>query len=88
MPCLLNSVFTVINRQQKLAQYWSVFKTKDTLAPQCFMAWILSLYSTEKFFVDHFKDQVLINPTPTHNAISYNIQDLKEISYIFKFSIN
>ena len=79
VPCLLNSVFTVINRQQKLAQYWSVFKTKDTLAPQCFMAWILSLYSTEKFFVDHFKDQVLINPTPTHNAISYNIQDLKEI---------
>ena len=79
VPCLLNNIFTVINRQQKLAQYWSVFKTKDTLAPQCFMAWILSLYSTEKFFVDHFKEQVLINPTPTHNAISYNIQDLKEI---------
>ena len=79
VPCLLNNIFTVINREQTLAQYWNVFKTKDTLAPQCFMAWILSLYSTQKFFIDHFKEQILIKPTPTHNAISYNIQDLKEI---------
>ena len=79
VPCLLNNIFSVINRELTLANYWSVFKTKDTLAPQCFMAWILSLYSTQKFFVDHFKDQTLIKPTPTHNAISYNIQDLKEI---------
>ena len=43
------------------------------------MAWILSLYSTQKFFIDYYKDITLIKPTPTHNAISYNIQDLKEI---------
>ena len=79
VPSLLNNIFSEINREQTLAYYWSVFKTKDNLAPQSFMAWILSLYSTQKFFIDHFKDQTLIKPTPTHNAISYNIQDLKEI---------
>ena len=79
VPCLLNGIFGELQRQQTLASYWSVFKTKDTLAPQCFMAWILSLYSTEKFFIDYYKNVTLIKPTPTHNAISYNIQDLKEI---------
>ena len=79
VPCLLNNIFSELNKEQTLAQYWNVFKTKDTLAPQCFMAWILSLYSTQKFFIDHFNNLTLIKPTPTHNAISYNIPDLKEI---------
>ena len=79
VPCLLNGIFSELRRQETLASYWSVYKTKDTLAPQCFMAWILSLYSTQKFFIDYFKNTTLIKPTPTHNAISYNIQDLKEI---------
>ena len=79
VPCLLNGIFSELRRQETLANYWSVYKTKDTLAPQCFMAWILSLYSTQKFFIDYYKNTTLIKPTPTHNAISYNIQDLKEI---------
>ena len=43
------------------------------------MAWILSLLSTEKFFMDHYKDMTIINSNPIHNAISYNIKDLKEV---------
>ena len=49
------------------------------MASQCFMAWILSLLSTEKFFMEHYKDLTIINANPIHNAISYNIKDLKEI---------
>ena len=79
VPCLLNGIFSELRRQETIARYWEVYKTKDTLAPQCFMAWILSLYSTQKFFIDYYKNITLIKPTPTHNAISYNIQDLKEI---------
>ena len=79
VPCLLNGIFSELRRQETLANYWGVFKTKDTLAPQCFMAWILSLYSTQKFFIDYYQNVTLIKPVPTHNAISYNIQDLKEI---------
>ena len=79
VPFLLNGIFSELNRERTLESYWRVFKTKDTLAPQCFMAWILSLYSTQKFFIDYYKNMTLIKPTPTHNAIAYNIQDLKEI---------
>ena len=79
VPCLLNGIFSELKREETIASYWSVYKTKDTMAPQCFMAWILSLYSTEKFFIDYYPNMTLIKPTPTHNAISYNIQDLKEV---------
>jgi hypothetical protein len=48
------------------------------------MAWALSLLSTEKFFIDYYKDKTLINQTPTHNAIAYNIKDLKEIYDLIK----
>ena len=79
VPSLLNSDFNELNKEKTLTNYQNVYKTKDTLAPQCFMAWILSLLSTQKFFIDYYKNMSLIKPTPTHNAISYNIQDLKEI---------
>ena len=79
VPSLLNSDFNELNKEKTLTNYQNVYKTKDTLAPQCFMAWILSLLSTQKFFIDYYKNMNLIKPTPTHNAISYNIQDLKEI---------
>ena len=38
-----------------------------------------SLLSNERFFLEYYPNLQLINPTPTNNAISYNIQDLKEI---------
>ena len=79
VPSLLNSDFNELNKEKTLTNYQNVYKTKDALAPQCFMAWILSLLSTQKFFIDYYKNMSLIKPTPTHNAISYNIQDLKEI---------
>ena len=79
VPSLLNIDFNELNKTFVLERYNSIFLKKDELPPQCFMAWILSLYSTEKFFIDHYKDMKIINPTPSHNAISYNVKDLKEI---------
>ena len=51
VPCLLNGIFSELRRQETLANYWGVYKTKDKLAPQCFMAWILSLYSTQYLII-------------------------------------
>ena len=79
VPSLLNSEFYELNRELTNAKYNMVVKKKDNMASQCFMAWILSLLSTEKFFMDHYKDLTIINANPIHNAISYNIKDLKEI---------
>ena len=84
VPSLHNKDFNELNRYITLSRYNQIYKTKDNLAPQCFMAWILSLVSTEKFFLDYYKNITLINPNPTHNAIAYNIQDLKEIYELVK----
>mgnify|MGYP007012509322 CR=1 FL=1 len=79
VPSLLNSRFSELRSEVTIEQYNRLFAIKDTLGTQSFKAWVLSLLSSEKFFLDHFKNITLINPTPSHNAISYNIQDLKEI---------
>ena len=84
VPSLHNEDFEELKRTITLIKYNRLFKTKDKLSPQCFMAWILSLYSTEKFFLDYYNNMTLVNPTPTHNAIAYNIQDLKEIYELVK----
>ena len=79
LPSLLNNEFLELDQQKTLQEYNYLFKARESLGTQSYMAWILSLLSTEKFFIDYYKDKTLINPTPTHNAISYNIKDLKEI---------
>ena len=79
VPSLLSSEFYELNKASTNAKYNSIIKKKDSIASQCFLAWILSLLSTEKFFMEHYKDKTIINPTPIHNAISYNIKDLKEV---------
>ena len=79
VPSLLNSRFSELKSDVTIEHYNRLFAIKDTLGTQSFKAWVLSLLSSEKFFLDYFKNITLINPTPSHNAISYNIQDLKEI---------
>ena len=84
VPSLLNVGFSELFKERKISEYKMIFSKKDSIHPQSFMAWILSLLSTEKFFIDYYSKINLINPTPSHNAISYNIQDLKEIYDLVK----
>ena len=79
VPSLLNSEFHQLIKEKKLSLYNYLLKKKDSFIPQGFKAWLLSLVSTEKFFLEYYSNMTLFNPAPTHNAISYNIQDLKEI---------
>ena len=79
VPSLLNSEFYELNKDSTNKKYNMIIKKKDNMGSQCFLAWILSLLSTDKFFMEHYKDQTLINSNPIHNAISYNIKDLKEV---------
>jgi hypothetical protein len=76
--------FDELDRNVTLSRHYRIYKNKDSFVPQGFMGWILSLVSTEKFFLDYYKNITLINPTPSHNAIAYNIQDLKEIYELVK----
>ena len=79
VPSLLNSQFSQLIKEEKLPIYNFLFKKKDSFPHQGYKAWLLSLLSTEKFFLEYYKNLTLFNPGPTHNAIPYNIQDLKEI---------
>ena len=79
LPSLLNNEFLELDKEKTLQQYKYLYNARSQFGTQSFMAWALSLLSTEKFFIDYYKDKTFINPTPTHNAISYNIKDLKEI---------
>ena len=79
VPSLLNSQFKQIIKEKKLSLYNYLLAKKDSFRSQGFKAWLLSLVSTEKFFLEYYPNLTLFNPAPTHNAISYNIQDLKEI---------
>jgi len=79
VPSLLCSYYYELNREYVNANYKAIFKQKDKFPSQGIMAWKLSLLSTEKFFMDYYKNLTIIYPKPHHNAISYNIKDLKEI---------
>jgi hypothetical protein len=79
VPSILSSEFYEFNRNSIKEKYSIIYHKKNKMTSQCFMAWIFSLLSTEKFFMEHYKNLTLINPNPIHNAISYNIKDLKEV---------
>ena len=79
VPSLQNAEFQQLSKDKILELYKALLQNKDTIGTQSFMAWIFSLTSTELFFLQRYPKIPIINPTPTHNAISYNIQDLKEI---------
>ena len=77
-PYLLNSKFDELNKIKVLSKYNDLFKQKELINPHSHKGWLLSLMSVEKFFIENFKFP-LIKAEYTHNAISLNIDDLKEI---------
>ena len=79
VPSLLNKEFHILNREKTISKYNGMYKIKEKFISQGKKCWSLSLLSTEKFFLDFFPNKTIINPKPTHNAISFNIQDSKEI---------
>ena len=77
-PYLLNSKFDELNKINVLSKYNDLFKQKELINPHSHKGWLLSLLSVEKFFIENYKFP-LIKAEYTHNAISLNIDDLKEI---------
>ena len=77
-PFILNRYFDVINKTEIIYNYNNLYKIKDSIFPHSRDGWWLSIYCTNKYFIDHYNIS-LINSLFTHNAISENIDDLKEI---------
>jgi len=77
-PYLLNMIFDKINKNDVISKYNHLFKQKEIMNPHSYKGWLLSIFAVEKFFIENYNFP-LIKARYTHNAISANIDDIKEI---------
>ena len=82
-PYIITKYFYKLNVSEVIIEYNNLFKKKDSFHPHSSFGWWLSIYSTNKYFIEHYNctlnDKNYINTSFTHNAIPENIDDLKEI---------
>ena len=78
LPFLLTKYFHEMDKNQVDNEFNKLFQKKDTIFPHSRYGWWLSIYSTNKYFIERYKHP-LIDTVFTHNAIAENIDDLKEI---------
>ena len=78
VPYIISNKFCEMNKTFILSRFNELFKMKDLFQPHSGIAFWLQTYSSEKFFIDHYNIS-LIYTEFTHNAISENINELKEI---------
>ena len=79
LPFLLAMHFQELNKTEAIEKYYELYKIRDYIHSHSSIGWWLSIYSTDKYFVEKYKQQIIINPNFTHNAISENMDNLKEI---------
>jgi len=77
-PYLLTKYFNEMNKTQILDEYTRLFNIKNSINPHSRLGWWLSIYSTDKYFIEKYKPP-LIDTLFTHNVIAKNLDDLKEI---------
>ena len=82
-PYILTLKFKEINKTNVLQKYDEMFKKKDLIHPHSGKGFFLSILCTEKFFIDNYNFS-LIKTEYTHNAISLNIDLMKEIFCLIK----
>lgn len=78
LPFLLTNYFKELNKSKLIEKYFKLYKIRDNILSHSSIGWWLSIYSTNKFFMEKYKMK-LIDPKFTHNAISENLDNLKEI---------
>jgi len=78
LPFLLTKYFHEINKTEVNNRFIDLFNKKGKILPHSSYGWWLSIYNTNKYFIERYKCP-LINTVFTHNAIAENIDDLKEI---------
>ena len=78
IPYLLTKFFTKMNNDEIISEYNDYIKLKNSFHPHSKYGWRLSIFSTNKFFIERYNN-TLINTLFTHNAIAENIDDLKEV---------
>lgn len=80
-PSIITWGFSLMNKNEVLNKFFELTKIKKSVNAHSKKGFLFQRLNTEKFFVDNF-DISIIRTLFTHNAISENIDDLKEIHTI------
>ena len=78
LPFLLTKYFQQLDKIDVLNEYSKLYKNKDKIHPHSHDGWWITIYSTDKYFIEKYND-LFINTNFTHNAIAENIDELKKI---------
>ena len=78
LPNIVSNEFKELNKEFIYKEYNNYFSLKDKINPHTSNGWHLQSYTSFKLLLDNYP-QPLIDAGFTHNAISLNIQDVKEI---------
>lgn len=74
--------FQELNKTESIEKYFQLYKIRDYINSHSSFGWWFTIFCTEKYFMEKYKLQIIIysyNPNFTHNAISENLNNLKEI---------
>ena len=82
-PSIITWGFFEINKTEVLNNYFELYNKKEYINPHSKEGFLFQRLNTEKFFIDNY-NITLTRPLFTHNAISENIDDLKEMHKISK----
>jgi hypothetical protein len=83
VPCIVSDDFRALKRNEVLSEYNLLFSKKDKIDPHTADGWRLHTAAVFKFFSQHY-NQTLISGGFTHNALSLNIDDIKEVFDLIK----
>ena len=77
-PFLITKYFNERSKFEILNKYNNLSKIKNLIHPHSSEGWWLSIYTTEKYFLEQY-NVTLITTQYSHNAVAENIEELKEI---------
>ena len=83
VPCIVSDDFHKLKRNEVLKEYYLLFSKKDKIDPHTAVGWRLHTALVFKFFLEQY-NQTIISGGFTHNALSLNIDDIKEVFDLIK----
>ena len=83
VPYLITYYFYEMNKSEIISNYNELFKVKETIHPHSLDGWWMSIYATDIYFSQCYKDKI-IKTRFTHNAKGENIEELREIFELIK----
>ena len=83
VPSVVTDDFTEMIKTEVLKEYYKLYGKRKAIKPQTFNAWKITQLASFKLLLDQFPSP-LINAGFSHNAISLNVNDLKEIYDLIK----